>query len=1243
MRKSIALLFVLVLASFILFGCTGLKTNCPGGEIPIGGVCSTTSELIDAGEELVDFVMPTQEEIQSIQNDAPVIIHDETTTEEEEIEDLMDELTPEGMIETQGTDKISKLSFVGTTPQIPFSKNINAQLAMTTTIDLESLVNVTNFSGTWSDYKGGCKATIETSSDGTNWDLIENNIGIATGVAIPHAEKINGEMQYIRFTKQACTTNADILTANITGYLIHNPLVAHYAFEGTTNDASGNGRDGVNKGMTFTQGISGEAGSFEEGDNIKVENFGVDLSNEYTISAWINSNDLGKTSFPLELLYGKPLLLIKEQKPVSVMWSATDTKWKAYASNELYLANNQWNHIAMSYTSDGVITTYVNGKDEIIGIQDEHIGNYPSNPTFQIGGRNNAWYNGLIDEVKIFDRALSKNQIESIYNENKPINTTEPTQTHTVTNGLIAHYTFENNSTDSSGTQTHAINKNVEFVNDGIKGKAGQFSNAAQMYALDLVSQLKEEVTITGWVKADSYQNSSFPLEIGWGKPVIKFNKYGISGIFRNQEDTTWNSYYAPGSQLPANEWNFVALTYGTDDTVTIYLNETKFDVGAHPGFIGGAPEEPVFIMGGRNGMWFNGLIDEVRVYDRGLNENEINTIYFKDKGVDEIDNANLAVCPEQCFFSKISDALEYASKGATITVESGNYNSFTVDKEVNLIGRDNPTINGGIIVEADNVTIDGFVIDQGIERIACYPNKPAQMGAYLKGKNIVFTNNIVQNLVASDVLAEPGIAAMGLCIINSDNIQVTSNSFKNFTAGDSGETMPPVKINSIGGMATGVMIFSSTNTNITENTFENFTAGAGGICNPVGTVTYCAGGISTGTYLYDSANNNISNNVFSNFTAGLAKIGTLKGSGGTATGLYLDNESNNNIITDNTFENFSSPTIDDTKSYTGNVYGIFSRLVSDNEFKDNSFTNFIAQGRLDSDLIKANSKAQGIYIAHTTDSSFINNIFTGFEGGIDSEGRENIIAVQGRDALIYRQKTANNHIDISFNDTPIEFYYDAAGGIVAVPGKQLGLNADYETALIANYSFEGNVDDSTNNSDGTINGTPEFVDGKVGQAFSFNGDDSVTISNLPNFTGTNQTVSFWVKTTGQNNQWIINLRPIALVKTYKPPGQSHAIRVNARINSPGIFNKYEIYPTTPNVWKHVVITVQSRTANIYENGVYTGQIELHPSNVVSDNSTQPTIFTIGEKFNGLIDEVSVFDRALNHEEVFALYNHQVA
>jgi len=88
---------------------------------------------------------------------------------------------------------------------------------------------------------------------------------------------------------------------------------------------------------------------------------------------------------------------------------------------------NQWYHVVMTYDGSGANTglkLYVNGNNESgtrSGTLGQDINYFPDIP-FNIGARNNGNlpFNGLIDEVGIFDSELSSTNVTNIYNSGTP-------------------------------------------------------------------------------------------------------------------------------------------------------------------------------------------------------------------------------------------------------------------------------------------------------------------------------------------------------------------------------------------------------------------------------------------------------------------------------------------------------------------------------------------------------------------------------------------------------------------------------------------------------------------------------------------------------------------------------------------------------------------------------------------------------------------------------------------------------
>ena len=193
-------------------------------------------------------------------------------------------------------------------------------------------------------------------------------------------------------------------------------------------------------------------------------------------------------------------------------------------------------------------------------------------------------------------------------------------------------------------------------------------------------------------------------------------------------------------------------------------------------------------------------------------------------------------------------------------------------------------------------------------------------------------------------------------------------------------------------------------------------------------------------------------------------------------------------------------------------------------------------------------------------------------------------------------------------------------------------------------WRLNGNANDEIGGNHGTLNGNVSFVNGKFGQAGSFDGDgDYVNVSDSPDLRIINYSVGVWVKPNGAPDQiWkgIIG-----------KPGRNH----NFWLNSAGyVHHRFRTStnwnagaPDTPSgsiswdVWNYVVITNDGTTAKTYINGV-----EKASGATVGPLIANSTTFYFGRNldgssghyFNGLIDEVIIFNRALTENEIQQLY-----
>jgi uncharacterized protein (TIGR03437 family) len=206
--------------------------------------------------------------------------------------------------------------------------------------------------------------------------------------------------------------------------VISTGLVAAYTFNegsGTTvADASGNGNSGIITNATWsTTGKYGAALSFN-GSNSWVtinDSATLDLTKGMTIEAWVNPTTLGapwRTVAIKEVTGAMSYALYANTdtgKPSGHVYIASEFDTRGVAA----VATKAWTHLATTF--DGAtLCMYVNGA--LVSSKAVAGSIKTSNGVLRIGG-NSVWgeyFSGLIDEVRVYNRALAASEIQSDMN-----------------------------------------------------------------------------------------------------------------------------------------------------------------------------------------------------------------------------------------------------------------------------------------------------------------------------------------------------------------------------------------------------------------------------------------------------------------------------------------------------------------------------------------------------------------------------------------------------------------------------------------------------------------------------------------------------------------------------------------------------------------------------------------------------------------------------------------------------------
>jgi hypothetical protein len=205
-------------------------------------------------------------------------------------------------------------------------------------------------------------------------------------------------------------------------------VVGEWYFDGNANDSSGNGNNGTEYGdATYTTGGGGvcdEALSLDgAGDYV---NFGAGvtglIAGDYSLKAWIS---------PASLSAGRHAALsfsymeLGQDADTIYFWQAYGNSWGLgyqYTSGSV-LTMGEWTHVVAVHHEDTGIDIYVDGSyigsdntksgaDGTVKIfGNTHAGVWYYLPPAGAGG---AWFDGEIDEVRIYDYALTALEIENL-------------------------------------------------------------------------------------------------------------------------------------------------------------------------------------------------------------------------------------------------------------------------------------------------------------------------------------------------------------------------------------------------------------------------------------------------------------------------------------------------------------------------------------------------------------------------------------------------------------------------------------------------------------------------------------------------------------------------------------------------------------------------------------------------------------------------------------------------------------
>jgi len=468
-------------------------------------------------------------------------------------------------------------------------------------------------------------------------------------------------------------------------------LVAYWSFDGQyttstdgTADVSGNDNWGTfNGGVKPAAGIVGQALSFDGSDDYVDMGDVLDSTftgNTFTFEVWIKPETTIGTH-PIIWKYsggGDNRQFQFQQITDTITFYAAEPDNSnniTYTSGSI-ISTSTWTHIILvvdkneaamndkvDLYQDGVLVAFTTSDTPFPTLADVST-------TLRIGSNDGVSndFNGLIDEVRIYNRALSAEEIIQHYEQTRRNFQVASANPHTWDSGLVGYWDLNGQHTTSTGTTGQSSNAHHGEISGavlraGIVGQALSFDGVDDYVdcGTDASLNIVGAVTLEAWVKLDiaiasqpdtypaivtkeinSHTNRNYALYIYTPSDVLSFNAKNVAGdAFIYESDVATASTY-----LDDLKWHFlVAVWDRANTTAYVYIDgvERAKDTGQTDGdaYTAGDNRVSLGTLTGYGNSFLDGIIDEVRIYNRVLSADEIMQHYEQTRRNIKIATAN--------------------------------------------------------------------------------------------------------------------------------------------------------------------------------------------------------------------------------------------------------------------------------------------------------------------------------------------------------------------------------------------------------------------------------------------------------------------------------------------------------------------------------------------------------------------------------------------------------------------------
>lgn len=199
--------------------------------------------------------------------------------------------------------------------------------------------------------------------------------------------------------------------------------------------------------------------------------------------------------------------------------------------------------------------------------------------------------------------------------------------------GLVGYWKFEGDAQDSSGNYNHGFWVGEEFYSEeGVFGKAAVFNGTSNYVTIPHSPSIDvgwSAFSVGAWVNSighGRYNQHLLNKRTGGKGPF--WDMY-LSGLVENiNAEVAGQSFDNPPSNMSLRKWHYVMLTRDANGLVTVYIDGKPVNSKGMPGDSSNTHSFNIGNLEGSLDQGFNGLVDEVVIYNRALTREEVIGLY---------------------------------------------------------------------------------------------------------------------------------------------------------------------------------------------------------------------------------------------------------------------------------------------------------------------------------------------------------------------------------------------------------------------------------------------------------------------------------------------------------------------------------------------------------------------------------------------------------------------------------------